>query len=352
MACGGSRASRKPSASRPVEHNAISRIAFGSCAHQDHPQPVWDVIRSHRPDLILLLGDNIYGDADEERNTLKTLSAAYATFAGHEGFSRLRREVPMMAIWDDHDYGVNDGAGDFPLRRESEALFREFWGIGPSDVRSTREGLYFARTFGPEGRRVQVIMLDLRSFRSTFQPTDDPGAPGKERYIPYSGPDRTMLGAAQWSWLENAIRQPADVRFLVSSIQVFAEDHGYERWGNLPKERDRLVRLIASSPSPQAVVLSGDRHMGGLYRYEHSSLSRPIIELTSSALNQESPSEPPPVKPPQVSPLYPKPNFGWIEITWPRDPNKDRSIGMALELRAEDGTVVHSLRTQQERRAQ
>ena len=39
-------------------------------------------------------------------------------------------------------------------------------------------------SFGPEGQRTQVIMLDTRFFRSALQATDDWGAKGKERYVP------------------------------------------------------------------------------------------------------------------------------------------------------------------------
>jgi alkaline phosphatase D len=37
----------------------VKRIAFGSCALQDRPQPIWDVISTAKPDLFLFIGDNI-----------------------------------------------------------------------------------------------------------------------------------------------------------------------------------------------------------------------------------------------------------------------------------------------------
>lgn len=55
-------------------------------------------------------------------------------------------------------------------------------------------GTYYERSFGPEGQRVQVIMLDTRFFRSALTPTDQWNARGRERYIPSEDPKQDMLG--------------------------------------------------------------------------------------------------------------------------------------------------------------
>ena len=43
----------------------LSRIAFGSCATQERPQPIWTSVLASRPQLLLLLGDNIYADTKD-----------------------------------------------------------------------------------------------------------------------------------------------------------------------------------------------------------------------------------------------------------------------------------------------
>ena len=43
----------------------ISKIAFGSCAHESQPQPVLDLVVKHKPDIFVYLGDNIYGDTND-----------------------------------------------------------------------------------------------------------------------------------------------------------------------------------------------------------------------------------------------------------------------------------------------
>ena len=126
-------------------------------------------------------------------------------------------------------------------------------------------GVYHAEIHGPIGQRVQIILLDTRTFRAPLEPTNDWNAPGKERYMPDPDPAKTMLGEAQWRWLRAQLEQPAELRLIVSSVQVLAEGHGFERWGNLPLERQKLFDLIAESGASDVVFLSGDRHFGALY---------------------------------------------------------------------------------------
>ncbi len=46
----------------PQGDRELTRIAFGSCAKSDKPQPIWDAVLAARPDLFIFLGDNVYLD--------------------------------------------------------------------------------------------------------------------------------------------------------------------------------------------------------------------------------------------------------------------------------------------------
>jgi hypothetical protein len=59
----------------------LTRIAFGSCADQREPQPIWDAVLAYRPELFLFAGDNVYGDVPNAPD-LKALQAAYAQTEG------------------------------------------------------------------------------------------------------------------------------------------------------------------------------------------------------------------------------------------------------------------------------
>lgn len=310
----------------------LSRIAFGSCADQTLPQPIWEAVLAYRPDLFIFCGDNVYGDfssADAAK-----LKQAYAAARTIPGYARLREAVPHIAIWDDHDYGRNDGSASFPHKAISKELFLDFWNAPANDVRRTREGIYDSLIVGPPGRRVQIILLDVRWFRSPFKPTDQRGAPGRERYLPDPDPAKTMLGSAQWAWLAAELKKPAELRLIVSGTQVLAEGHGWERWGNLPLEKQKLIDTIANSGAKGAIFLSGDRHIGAIYKETPPGLY-PLYEITSSGINKvyRMARE---AGPNRVGDLLAEENFGTVDVDWAQ-----RRVTLAL--RDGDGQARRSL---------
>lgn len=299
----------------------LARIAFGSCAHQDVPQPIWDAVLAYRPDLFVFGGDNIYGDASTA--DVAGLRRAYAKQRGVEGFARIRAATRIEAIWDDHDFGVNDGGADAPFKQQAKDAFLEFWDIPADDPRRARPGLYHARTYGPAGQRVQVILLDTRWFRSPLRPTDQRGAPGKERWVPDDDPAKTMLGPEQWAWLRERLLEPAELRLVVSGIQVVADGHGWERWGNLPRERQRLYDLVAETRAGGVIFLSGDRHLGAIYR-ETAAAPYPMVDITGSSINRPFPSAQE-AGPNRLGEVYGFVNFGTLDIDW-----WERSVTLAV----------------------
>jgi alkaline phosphatase D len=302
----------------PCETNhakTLNRIAFGSCIDQNKPQPIWNAINTSKPNLFIFGGDNVY--ASDQPWHLEKLQAAYAQLALNAGFEQLRSTTPFQVIWDDHDYGLNDGGADFPHKLTSKDEFMKFWNLDVADPRRSREGLYHIATYGSAGQQVQIILLDCRSFRSTLKPTDVRNAPGKERYLPDTDSIKTMLGAAQWQWLEQQLRQPADLRFIVSGVQVVVEGHGWECWGNFPAEQAKLYNLIRSTQAKGVVFLSGDRHIGGIYKQQTaiSSNAYPIYELTSSGITHAWTTAKE-AGPNRLGELVTQNHFAQIDIDW------------------------------------
>ena len=154
----------------------------------------------------------------------------------------------------------------------------------PGDERRQHPGVYFQQRLKLDGAEVQIIYLDTRYFRSDLKETDS-REPGKERYVPTDDPKATMLGAAQWTWLEAHFATPADYRLLVSSVQFIAVGHGWEGWKNMPSERQRLLNLLDEYGIEDLVILSGDRHRGALYAAETDG-GRRVLEITASPLNR------------------------------------------------------------------
>lgn len=287
----------------------LTRIMFGSCIRQDRPAPILPKIAVDEPELFIFLGDNIYGDTDD----MKVLWAKYQQLAKLPGFAELRADSQIMATWDDHDYGKNDAGADYAMREESQRRFLNFWGSRKGSDRRKRDGIYHSRTFGPAGKRVQVIMLDTRFFRGTLKTgprrTGGPYYPNPDASVP-------MLGEAQWKWLESELTKPAELRIIGSSIQCIPEASGQETWSNLPVERSRFFQLLEKTKANGVVLLSGDRHWSEVSRLDRKG-RYPIHEFTSSSLNQLHKRGTPTVNRYRALPTtYHKENYGRLTIDW------------------------------------
>jgi hypothetical protein len=324
-----------PKATQQPAKEPLHRIAFGSCATQERRQPIWDAVVATRPELTLLLGDNIYGDTLD----MNVMRAKYAKLAAMPGFQLLRKTCPILATWDDHDLGANDAGGDYPKKDESQKIFLDFFGDPDDSPRRHRPGVYDAKVFGPEGKRVQVILLDTRYFRSALKRKTP-----RNSSDPYEGnpdPTTTMLGDAQWRWLGEQLRVPAEVRLLVSSIQVVAEDHGFEKWMNFPHERKRLFTLLRETGAEGLIMLSGDRHLAELSMMD-AQLGYPIYDITASGFNQAARSwRPYETNRHRVATMNWGDNFGLITIDWDQ---ADPRISMQIRDDVGDITIQQKIR--------
>ena len=314
----------------------LTRIAFGSCLHQDKPQPIWEAVLAARPELFIFLGDNIYGDSDDPAE----LAAKYAQLAAQPGFAALRANAAVVATWDDHDYGRNDAGEEYPAKEASRALFLDFWNEAQDSPRRSRtDGIPAAQVFGPPGQRVQVILPDLRWNRTPLRMVTA-GAAWNARemadmgpYEPDPSPAARMLGEAQWQWLEEQFRQPAELRILASSLQALANFTGWEAWANFPSERERLLQLLESATDSVNLVISGDVHWCEYSLLRRAGQGRALAELTASGLTETwdkiSPNEF------RTGSAYAVPNFGFIEIEW-----LDRQPILHLSARTLDTTAL------------
>lgn len=299
----------------------ITRLAFGSCNHQLRSQHMWAQIAATNPDLFLFIGDNNYGDQNWSGDaTLTTLREAYGVMAKTPELTSFRAKVPMMVTWDDHDYGFNDGGASFTPRRWSERIFETFW--GSSDEVKSRPGIYESRMFGKDGKVTQVIMLDTRFFRSDLDRMPySSERPPLGPYVPTDDTARTMLGEEQWAWLQQELAKPADLRIIASSIQVLTDAHDYEAWETMPHERAKLYAMLADREESGLVLLSGDRHAGGIYSDKPAEAEGETVwELTSSSLNYSfsttaanTAREPDPKR---LTDFISEENFGLVEIDW------------------------------------
>lgn len=322
-----------------ADDRPLARIAFGSCSDQDKPLPVFDKIADLKPDLYLALGDNIYVDIKREAglDEMANMKAKYAKLAAVPGWQRLTKACPVLAVWDDHDYGKNDVGVEYPHKDESQTIFLDFFGVPADSPRRARKGIYHAQEFGPPGQRVQVILLDTRFFRSKLKKDTRP-IPGTRTvpYLPNTDPEATLLGAEQWKWLDEQFRRPADLRLLVSSIQVVSDEHPHEKWSNLPLERDRLYKLLRDTRANGVVVLSGDRHHAEI-SMDPKAVGYPLFDVTASGLNQGTERWRGPTEPNRhrIGVMPHGDHFGYLTIDWAAADPK-----VSVQIRDADGEVT------------
>ena len=274
------------------------KLGVGSCIDQNLKQDIWITIKKHNIDGFIFLGDNVYGDTSS--GNLDKMKRAYAKQKSN--FPSWLNKKDIIAIWDDHDYGVNDGGGDYKNKNEAKKLFIDFWKIPVNDIRRERQGLYFERSQLIEDKEIQYIVLDTRYFRSPLNGETN-------NYQPNKSPYATVLGNKQWKWFRKTLRNSeAEIIFILSSIQVLATNHPYEKWANFPHERKRLLKEIKLASQDKTIIaLSGDRHRSGIYQNDF------FLELTSSSLNKAS-SITVEYDPLLIGRTYPEVNFGLIEI--------------------------------------
>ncbi|PAW86567.1 MAG: phosphodiesterase [Pedosphaera sp. Tous-C6FEB] len=307
----------------------LREILFGSCLNKT-VHPMLDRTARLPMDLFVFLGDNIYADT----TNMMVMRAKYDALKATPFFQSVRRKAPVLATWDDHDFGMNDAGAAYPMKRESQVEFFNWLDEPAHSPRRQQEGVYHAQTFGGPGQRVQVIVLDTRYFRSPLARGDHGAEPSGGPYVPSSDPHATVLGDAQWRWLEEQLRQPAEVRLIVTSIQYVAEFAGCEAWANFPREKQRFLDLLRSTRANGVLLLSGDRHWCELSRMD-GPLGYPLYELTASAMTQRHPrGTPTPNRFRHLPRTFHDANVGRLRIDWQRaDPR------LTLQILDVDGRV-------------
>lgn len=280
----------------PSFAQAPSRMAILGCHRQNEPTPALAAYVKAKPEVCLWIGDNVYADT---KDNIEHIRKCYRVLAEKPGFAELKRDSIFLPTWDDHDYGLNDAGGKYPLKAQSKELFRQFWKM-QDVIPAGQDGIYYSRIFGEGTKSLQIIMLDPRYNR------DDPGQKAD------------TLGEAQWKWLAEQLKKPATLRFIVSGYQILlAADTGSETWASFPAARERLFQTIRESGANGVVFLTGDQHYAEVCRVKNT-LGYDAIELQFSGLNQ---IEKPEYNFNRVSPVATaKHKMALIDIAWDKTP--------------------------------
>ena len=298
------------------------RIATGSCAYLndfrfDRPgkpygggEEIFDSIAAASPDLMLWLGDNIYL-RESEYTSREGINRRYRYYRSHPSLAKLWTAAPQVAIWDDHDFGPDNSDFSYSGSGWSREMFLRYW---PTPYSPPADGVYGKLLQGD----VDIFMLDGRTHRMS------------DRWP--EGPEKTMYGARQMTWLKTALLYSrAPFKLIAGGSQFFNRVSRAESWANYPTEQQDFLRFLERQKIPGVVFLSGDRHFATHLRLQRPGLY-PLNEITtspltsgrSSSLNDAERNNPDLVP----GSLLDERNFALITVTGPREQR-----ALSLEIR-------------------
>lgn len=241
----------------------MTRIAIASCCKiggqkSVKNQTVWAKIQAQQPELLLLLGDNVYMRQTGPRWQLDHLKQMYDEQLAEPHFAALIGAVPYMATWDDHDFGPNDSRGDTerdrPYRLRSRKLFHAAW---QGAINGNRPKVYCSHAIG----KVKVILLDGRYYRT------DCRSPSR----------RTILGKEQEDWLRDELQHDLKYTLVGCGTPLGGSPQYKDSWAAYPEAHARLRALLGGAK--KLVYVSGDIHRNKLTEHPEG-----FFEVTSSGV--------------------------------------------------------------------
>ena len=282
-------------------------IAFGSCDNQRLKNELWKSIDVNHPVAWIWGGDDVYSDTED----MKELKENYTIQKNDSDYLQFISNKQILGTWDDHDYGLNDGGEEYPYKRESQQLLFDFLGTSKDAPERFRDGVYNSRVINFDGNKVKVIVLDTRFFRTAVTKAVN----SKKRLQPNPYGQGTILGEAQWKWLEQELNaSDAQFNVIVSSIQLVSDQHGFECWGNFPHEIDKLEKMLAASKAKGTFIISGDRHIATFSSKKIANLNYPLVDFTSSGLTHVYSSFSGEENPYQIGKVVAEKNFGLLQF--------------------------------------
>ncbi|MCF1459251.1 MAG: alkaline phosphatase family protein [Shewanella sp.] len=252
------------------------KIALASCCKiQKRPvQPAWKAIEEKQPDLLLLLGDNVYGGTFtfSWKKYHKQLENRYKRQLSEANFKKLTEKVPFKAIWDDHDFAKGDnGKGALiaeKYKSKSRDLFHKYMNSSTN---------YPMAYYSFVHENAKFIMLDVRYYR------EEPSR------------NASILGRDQEEWLKEELNH--DKKFTIICSGTTLTSGKGERWKNYKNYYREFLDLL--KPINNVIFLSGDIHKnrfvdhGGFYEVVSSGVARKnkdnygIIDLQKDYVNIE-----------------------------------------------------------------
>uniref|UniRef100_A0A3B0MSA0 PhoD-like phosphatase, putative n=1 Tax=Theileria annulata TaxID=5874 RepID=A0A3B0MSA0_THEAN len=282
-----------------VINEPLKKFAYGSC-QRTYPQlkDIYNTIFKYDPDIFFFTGDNFYTEMNccDER----CIERGYLKMINFPPFQEFKKKIKKFdGVYDDHDYGINDGDATFKFKKFAQQTILDFFEKPKDHYRRKRKGVYFSLSYiDPENpnNHVKIIALDLRYHRGCMyncicQLCGLTYIQSRlimlRRFFNYTfgigcKHDADVLGEEQWKWFESQlVDSEARSHVIVSSFQVFTHHPMGESWGHFPVSKKRLLDLVEATRPRKPVFISGDVHFAELFE---KYVPQGLVEFTSSSL--------------------------------------------------------------------
>lgn len=244
----------------------LTNFSFGSCfggfLSDSEKQWIFRTIEKQNPQIWIWAGDAAYLDSFSinyfKRSINLNFTHAEKMFNKtkfNEYYQILHKRIPTIGVWDDHDFGFNDGNKYYLDKEYIKKLYLDFIDESNDSIRrSLKRGIFTSYSFGDPTthKTVKIILLDVRYDKNSLVFDNSPDMLGIVALY---------LGEEQWVWLENELMTNETFTFIVSGTQILPFNRLVtESWyGN---SRKRLFSLIEKTQKNGVILLSGDIHSG------------------------------------------------------------------------------------------
>ncbi|MGC9343722.1 MAG: alkaline phosphatase D family protein [Bacteroidales bacterium] len=241
--------------------------------------PGYLAILERDPYFFIGNGDNVYYDQPRDSAATEplTMRKYWHRLFHMKNFQAMAAEVPIYWIKDDHDHRYNDsdtlimdanGTILLPTNEDVIKIFLEQAAFSAKDYKAAVP----YRTY-KLNKDLQIWMVEGRDFRSPNNMPD--------------GPDKSIWGREQLTWLKSTLEQSdAKFKLLISPTPMVGPDDAYKKDnhtnpGGFRFERDAFVEWLKEKEMSGNgfYVLCGDRH----WQY-HSLHPNGLEEFSCGAL--------------------------------------------------------------------
>lgn len=248
------------------------KFLVASCMMDDYQElqsKIWPEAVATNPDVMFLIGDNTYGDWIDGKPVKegvgeKLLWRRMVDMRRRIDYFKIETLIPTYAVWDDHDYGKNNGDKYFTHKADNQLVFKTFWSQERNNLLIPGKGIGFYLKL----RGHNFYFLDNRSFRD----------PANDRLGGHFGEQQEM-------WLYNLLKNNRSHNWIISGDQFFGAHHPYESFEGLhPNKFKSFLENLKRSKS-KVFLISGDRHLTELMKVEKEEVGSQTYEITSSGMH-------------------------------------------------------------------